>query len=193
MNQLDKEFWNSRYSENNTGWDIGICAPAFIEYFKQKEDKKIKILIPGGGRGHEAAYLYKQGFKNVFILDISENAIGEFKNLNPDFPEENIIPDDFFNHEENYDLILEQTFFCALNPSLRTKYVEQTNSLLKDNGKLVGLLFDWNFEGGPPFGGNKNEYVELFSKHFNIKTLESCNYSIKPRSGKELFMILEKK
>jgi thiopurine S-methyltransferase len=65
--------------------------------------------------------------------------------------------------------------------------------LLKENGKLVGVLFNRNFEAGPPFGGSKEEYISLFRQKFNVKVMEDCYNSIVPRAGRELFMILEKK
>lgn len=91
-------------------------------------------------------------------------------------------------------MIIEQTFFCALNPSLRNKYAKKMNELLHPKGKIIGLLFQFPLtEDGPPFGGSENEYVKLFSNNFKIKTLETAYNSIKPREGRELFFIFEKK
>ncbi|MCK5638563.1 MAG: SAM-dependent methyltransferase, partial [Flavobacteriaceae bacterium] len=87
-----------------------------------------------------------------------------------------------------------QTFFCSLSPELRSNYVEKMASLLNDNGKLIGLLFDFPLtEEGPPYGGSLSEYMNSFSKEFNTITLERCYNSIKPRDGRELFIIFEKK
>ena len=72
----------------------------------------------------------------------------------------------FFEHKGNYDLIIEQTFFCALPPTMRQKYVWKMHQLLRDSGKIVGLLFNKIFESGPPFGGSKAEYVSLFKDAF---------------------------
>ena len=61
-------------------------------------------------------------------------------------------------------------------------------------GKVVGLL--WNHEFGnpePPFGGSMAEYLELFSVHFKVDILDLAYNSIKPRSGRELFIKLIKK
>jgi len=104
-----------------------------------------------------------------------------------------LIQKDFFNHTKKYDLIIEQTFFCALHPSLRKKYVKKMASLLEKKGKLVGLLFDFELTTqGPPFGGSKAEYQKRFSKYFKIKVLEKSHNSIKSRSERELFAIFEK-
>ena len=98
-----------------------------------------------------------------------------------------IITGDFFEHKGQYDLILEQTFFCAIDPALRSCYVTKMHELLKPSGKLVGVLFNRSFDGGPPFGGSKEEYEQLFSKHLHIKKMELCYNSILPRQGAEIF------
>ena len=68
------------------------------------------------------------------------------------------------------------------------------SELLKDNGKLVGLLFNTPlYQDHPPFGGNKNEYIEYFEPYYNIKIMELCYNSESARKGKELFIKLQKK
>ncbi len=194
MISLDKDYWNNRYINNETGWDIGYVSTPLKNYFDQLKDKNQKILIPGCGNAYEAEYLFKQGFKNVFIVDIAPEAVKSFKKRVPDFPESNIILSDFFELNQTWDLIIEQTFFCALNPAIREKYVQKMHKILAPNGKLVGLLFNCELNTEhPPFGGFKEEYEKLFSSYFNIKTMETCYNSIEPRKERELFIILEKK
>lgn len=190
---MSKEFWDQRWADLKIGWDLGEVSPPIAEYVNQIKDTGIKILIPGCGNAYEAEYLHQKGFKNVFIVEISQGAINSFKKRYPDFPDEHIIHSDFFEIEGQYDLIIEQTFFCAINPELRKKYVQQMTKLIKPQGKLAGLLFNTEFRGGPPFGGNKNEYLSLFSNDFSIKVMQEAHNSIKPRLGSELFIILEKK
>ena len=117
-----------------------------------------------------------------------------FSNRVPNFPKENLIHQDFFIHQESYDIIIEQTFFCALTPSLREQYVQHMHALLKPNGKLVGLLFnDVLNTDKPPFGGNKEEYEKLFTPYFHLTVFEPCYNSIKPRANRELFIIFKKR
>jgi SAM-dependent methyltransferase len=189
MTTLDKDFWENRYREGATGWDIGYPSTPLKKYIDQLSDKNIKLLIPGCGNAYEADYLHRQGFKNVTILDIAEAPIELFKKKHPGFPEENIVLGDFFTHQAEYDLILEQTFFCALDPSLRKQYVEKMAGLLKPGGKLAGLLFNVTFEkDGPPFGGSIDEYIALFDKKFIFNKLEPEQASIPPRAGTEVFI-----
>ncbi len=194
MNKLDKSFWEERYEKNKTGWNIGYISTPIKNYIDQLQDKDIKILIPGAGNSYEAEYLWNKGFKNVFVVDIVEQPLINLKNRVSDFPDNKLLHEDFLNINNSFDLILEQTFFCALDPSLRKKYVSKTHELLKENGKVSGLLFDFELtKEGPPFGGSYDEYINHFSKHFNIKTLERAYNSIKPRQDRELFFIFEKK
>lgn len=186
--------WEQRYQEGNTGWDIGYPSTPLKEYFDQIKDKTIKILIPGAGNAYEAEYLCKQGFINVFILDIAPSPLKKFAERNPDFPKENLIEGDFFKHEGEYDLIMEQTFFCAITPDLRKAYAEKINQLLKPKGRLMGLL--WSVElnkDHPPYGGNKEEYHEYFDTYFDYLYFEEAQNSIPPRKGRELFLLAQKK
>jgi hypothetical protein len=191
--KMNKDYWEDRYKSNEIGWDVGTITTPLKEYVDQIEDKELKILIPGAGNGHEFDYLIEKGFSNITVIDIAEQPLESLKKRNPTYTK-NFIKDDFFNLDKTFDLVIEQTFFCALNPELRAKYVKQMHSLLEENGKIVGLLFDFPLtEVGPPFGGSKIEYLNLFSKKFKIKTLERAYNSIKPRKDKELFFIFEKK
>lgn len=193
-NDLHKNYWEQKYTIEDTRWDLGTISTPLEVYFNQLTNKELKILVPGAGNSYEAEYLHTQRFTNIDVIDIAQQPLINFKKRVPSFPENNLIQKDFFNHTKKYDLIIEQTFFCALHPSLRKKYVEKMASLLENNGKLVGLLFDFELtDDGPPFGGNLDEYLHLFSTHFDIKTLDRCHNSIKPRFSTELFFIFEKK
>ncbi|WP_372744009.1 SAM-dependent methyltransferase [Lutibacter sp.] len=191
--KFNKEYWENKYRENATGWDIGYASTPLTTYFDQLTNKELKILIPGGGNCYEAEYLFEKGFKNVFVIDIALQPLKNLKKRFPEFPEDHLIYDDFFNHTNTYDLIIEQTFFCALDPNLRTAYVNKTHQLLSNTGKVVGLFFNFDFtQAGPPFGGSIVEYLSLFYQKFNVDVLERCYNSIKPRRGNELFFIFEK-
>ena len=194
MFKLSPEYWDKTYETNKIGWDIGYVSTPLKEYFDQLEDKSIRILIPGAGNAYEAEYLWKQGFENVFVLDFSQAAIQSFLSRFPDFPKSNILSEDFFQHKEKYDLIVEQTFFTSILPSQREAYAAKTADLLKQSGKLMGLIFNHSFSfEGPPYGGTPEEYQQLFFPHFCFKTFETANNSIKPRKDRELFFVLEKK
>ena len=185
---MSEQFWEKKWIENKIGWDLGEVSPPIKEYINQLTNKSIMILIPGCGNAYEAEYLNNAGFNNVFIVEISKSAISSFKIRCPEFPDEHIIHSDFFEIKGQYDLIIEQTFFCALELTYRKSYVEQMTKLLKSDGKLIGLLFNTYFSAGPPFGGDINLYESLFSKAFKIEIMETAYNSIKTREGSELFI-----
>ena len=90
-------------------------------------------------------------------------------------------------------MVIEQTFFCALPPTMREKYVLKMHQLLSTKGKLVGLLFNRTFDSGPPFGGSQSEYEQLFKDHFDVLKLELCQNSIFKRANFELFIEFQNK
>ncbi len=191
---LDSDFWNSRYLSGETGWDIGGPSRPLKEFIDTLADKDVSILIPGCGNGHEAAYLHRQGFKDVTVLDIAPLAVQLFKERVPDFPVDKVICGDFFGHEGSYDLILEQTFFCALDPSLRAAYAKQMDALLRPGGMLAGVLFGVPMNADrPPFGGSREEYLGYFAPFFEVMRLDECTNSIEPRMGSELWMEVVRK
>ena len=193
-NNLDKAYWGNKYKDQLTGWDLGEISPPIKEYIDQVKDKSIKILIPGAGNSHEAEYLCQKGFINIVIIDITEQPLINFKKRVPEFPDSQLKCIDFFDFEGEFDLIIEQTFFCALFPTNRVNYSKKMYNLLKPKGKLIGLLFDFPLnDEGPPFGGSKTEYLKLFNSLFDIKVLERAYNSAKQRLNRELFFIFEKK
>ncbi|MBL6658342.1 MAG: methyltransferase domain-containing protein [Flavobacteriales bacterium] len=191
---LDKEFWDNRYKYEQTSWDIGYPSTPLKEFIDSLENKGLHILIPGCGRAYEAEYLYNKGFKNISVIDLSPTALDQFSKRMPSFPKESLTNANFFNHKSKYDIILEQTFFCAIDRGLRENYVKHSYELLNDGGKIVGLLFNEEFGNEhPPFGGTKDEYLNLFSGLFDIEIMKTATNSIEQRKGRELFISFKKK
>ena len=193
---LNKAYWQGRYQAHNTGWDLGGVSPPIAAYADQLERKDLRILIPGAGHGYEAEYLWQQGHRDLTVLDIAPLPLSRLRERLPgDFPEDRLVEGDFFRFQGGpFDLVLEHTFFCALPPSLRPKYVQKMAALLRPGGTLAGLLFDFPLtEEGPPFGGSQAEYTALFRDHFDLRLLKRARNSIPPRAGRELFFIFEKK
>ena len=191
-NPIDQNYWNQQYASNTTGWDLGEVAPAIKRYIDQLPSKTISILIPGCGNAHEAAYLMDQGFTNVTVIDIAPLLVEKLQEKFEGNDRIKIVPGDFFDHQGQYDLIIEQTFFCALPPFMRQRYANKMYRLLNNNGILSGLLFDREFEDGPPFGGSRAEYENLFKAAFTFNRVEPCQESVDKRAGNELFIELQK-
>ncbi|MNX26413.1 Thiopurine S-methyltransferase [compost metagenome] len=188
-----KQYWDAKWLSNATGWDIGYASPAICQYLDQYPNKNAALLIPGCGNAYEAEYLVENGFTNITLIDISPEAVKKIRHKFEHNPQVKVLAEDFFQHKGQYDLIIEQTFFCAISPNRRKEYAEKTASLLHEKGKIIGLLFDKIFEQqGPPFGGSSAEYRAIFNPYFQIKTMEKCYNSIAQRAGSEVFIILDK-
>jgi len=189
---LDKTYWDNQYKAKSTGWDLGEVAPPIKSYINKISNKAIAILIPGCGNTYEAEYLLQQGFTNITVIDIAPTLV---LNLTTKFENNKnitVILDDFFEHKGTYDLIIEQTFFCALPPTMRQKYVWKMHQLLSNYGILAGLLFNREFEIGPPFGGSVKEYEYLFSSSFVFHSIAVAKNSILARANTELFIEFQK-
>ena len=183
------QYWELRYLENNTQWDIGYPSTPIASYMDSLNDKEIRMLIPGCGNAYEAKYILDQGFNDLTLIDIASQPVKKLRDaLSPFGTKVKIIEADFFDLDEQFDLIIEQTFFCALTPDKRTDYVKKMQQLLKPNGKLVGVLFNRSFESGPPFGGSTLEYEQLFSSCFSNVDITPCYNSIPSRQGAEVFI-----
>lgn len=185
--KLDSNYWNQRYLDDDTPWDVGNVSRPMKVIIDELKEKSLRILVPGAGSGHEVAYLQSKGFKNVFVCEWSERAASILRETLADFPSSNILVEDFFELSGTYDLILEQTFFCALPRNIRLKYVEKASELLETGGAIRGVLFasEFPFEG-PPFGGTIAEYQQLFQAKFRLDKLDVCQNSIPQRIGNEL-------
>ena len=193
------QFWQQRYEQDSIGWDMGQVSPPLQAYIDQLPEsaKSQAVLVPGAGNAYEVGYLHEQGFTNVTLVDFAPAPIDAFAERYPDFPAEHLICADFFElspEKYQFDWVLEQTFFCAINPARRDEYVAQMAALLKPNGKLVGLLFDKDFgRDEPPFGGTKAEYQQRFAPYFDIAIMEPSYNSHPARQGSELFIKMQAK
>jgi methyl halide transferase len=193
-NALDKNYWNERWQKNETGWDIGHPSPAITAYMAQYPNKNASIFIPGCGNAYEAEFLVANGFTDITLIDIAPRAVELLKEKFANTPQLKVLCEDFFQHNGRYDLIIEQTFFCAIPPIRRKEYAEKTAALLTESGKVIGVLFDKQFEQPfPPFGGCPCEYKPIFESNFTIKTMDECYNSISPRANSEVFINLIKK
>ncbi len=192
-NSTISSYWDVRYLHNETGWDMNQVSPPLKGYIDSLTHKGLAILIPGCGNAYEAEYLLSKGFVNVTLIDFSTVVTSRLKEKYKGKPIQ-IVNENFFGHKGKYDLILEQTFFCALNPSLRENYVEKCFQLLNSEGKIAGVFFNKKFTPvEPPFIATDEEYQKLFHQKFTFIKFENCNNSIAPRMGYELFFEFEKK
>jgi len=193
-NVSSAHFWEQCYQENNTGWDLGAPTPIFMNWCDNLELLS-KICIPGAGNGYDPLYFASKGH-DVTAIDFAESPISRLKKQSRD-KKINLtaLKNDIFNLEESlydqFDYIVEYTCYCAIHPSMRMKYIEIMHRLLKKGGELVAILLPLNkdlSDGGPPFGIDLEETLDLFSHKFSIVESIEHPLSIEPRSENEQFV-----
>ena len=153
--------------------------------------------MPGCGRGHEVIFLAENGF-DVTAVDYSTGAVNH---LNSVIQERKlgsqVLHLDFFTldstHDDLYDLLIEQAFFCAISPIQRPLYVATVTRVLKKGGMIAGLFYHTGQEGGPPFNTTRDDIIKHFSDSFEIRELAQAKNSAEQRKDKEWLVILTKK
>lgn len=197
---LSPDAWNERYQNNETPWDLSGPTPEFVRLLDEKIlPAKGRVLVPGGGRGHDAILFANRGYE-VDLVDFAPKALED--SLIEASRQKAVVHayrQDFFAlpslpyHQAAYDIFLEYTFFCAIDPSLRKDYVSAVHALLARGGVLAGLFFPLATDKpGPPFLVSEAEVRELFSPRFEV-TIEKPKLSVKARAGREFLGLFRKK
>ena len=76
------------------------------------------------------------------------------------------------NLQEAFDVVWEQTCFCALHPGQRGAYVEAMALVLRPGGVLHALLWHHGHDGGPPFDVSPEDAHAAFGGPFALEHLE---------------------
>lgn len=194
----EKEFWNQRYLDNSTGWDLGQVSPPFVHLVElRKLVPYSNILIPGAGRGWEAIYLARQGFE-VTCVDFAPEAIREAETLSlKEGVKVHYVEEDLFRLTPDrtgvFDYLLEQTCFCAIDPERRADYVKMAVRMIRPGGELVGLFYVHGKEGGPPWTTTAEEVRTLFRERFDFLEFAITDLSVESRKGEEILARLRRR
>lgn len=156
--------WDQRYRDGSDGWELGRPAPPLERALRG--DPRVpgppgQVLVPGCGRGHEAALLAELGFAAIG-LDVSGEALQEARRRHGAETERlRWLQADLFDRAAlaqaglgpgSLDGVVEHTCFCAIPPERRPAYLAQMAQLLAARGWLLGLFWCHNRPGGPPYG-----------------------------------------
>ena len=199
-NRLDARFWEDRYQDNLTPWDLGGPAVPLVDFLASPQAPVTgKVVVPGCGRGHDALYLAEHGFE-VTGLDFAPSAVeycrqeAHARGLadRAHFEQHDLfrLPPSF---NASFDYAVEHTCFCAIDPALRPHYARVIHDILKPGGKLWAIFWAHNREGGPPYRTSAGEVRRLFSPLFEIEQLEPVRRWHSRRNGDELWGVLTRK
>jgi methyl halide transferase len=192
-----REDWERHYDEKDLRWDLDEVAPPFVQLWEKRDIPPCRAIVPGCGAGHEVIFLAEKGFE-VTAVDYSHGAVRLLERIyEKNSFLDKVLHQDFFTlgskYDETFELMLEHTFFCAISPDMRQDYVKTTNRILKPGGSLIGLFYETNESGGPPFNTRREDITELFSGSFLIESLSKTPNSVEQRRGKEWLAIFKKK
>ena len=194
-------FWKQKYDRwdetgEKPGWELGESAAALKDIHAQLKFPKQRVCVLGSGVGHDAAFFASQGHV-VTAVDFSSEAISKAKNLYPETPQLKHICADVFNfaaqESEQFDLIFDHTFYCAIKPNLRMQLVKSWKMLLAEGGHYLGIIFILDRTSGPPYGTTEWEVREEMKADFDFLYWTRWRHSIPRRMGKELVIYAQKK
>lgn len=194
---LRPAFWEQRYQAGAPRWDLGQPSPAFVAWFRQVMPPPGRAIFLGCGRGHDALFFAENGFE-VWGVDYAPSAIAaarasaEQRQLTAHFIQRDIfdlVPE--FAHQ--FDYVVEHTCFCAIDPSLRSQYVELVYQLLPPQGQFLAVFFTHSRGGGPPYGTSAAEIRDRFSSHFTVSTLSPVKNSVPARQGEEHLALMQRR
>ena len=191
-------FWESLYRAGRTAWDLGGPTPILQKWLRDNQGHGEKVCVLGAGNGHDAMAFAQAGYKVTAVdfaptpsRQLADKAAAAKLSLT-------VLPMDLFQlpakHSESFDLVLEYTTFCSIDPHQRDAFVATVTSILKTEGRLLALFFpmDQAADAGPPFGLSRVEIRERFEHHFHIVSEEWPEDSVPTRRLRELLVLMEK-
>lgn len=213
-----KSYWNERFKASDTPWELGTPSVALMEAFAEVAARGFElrgktVLSPGCGRGSDSLECTLRG-ASVIAVDWSHAAIEELRSRYERVKDSStgsiqVVEGDFFSiPPQPVDLVAEHTFFCAIDPTMRARYMESIAAWLKPGGFLIGNFFvvseaerdllpglSLTKEGqGPPFATTVNELQSLTSAHFIQHSLHQASQSeASRRPGMEWVGVFERR
>ena len=193
------EFWEQRYREGRTRWDLGGPTPVFVRLLESAQAPPPGTMaVLGCGAGHDVLLFARHGFQATGF-DFAPSAIragvsaarAAGLEARARFEEADIF-DLPARYAGGFEYILERACFCAINPADRERYVEVARALLKPGGRLIGDFFIGPKEGGPPFAATPEEIRRSFEPHFSVERMDE------PREegrlpGADMFAVLRRR
>ncbi|KAM7489354.1 hypothetical protein LguiB_026838 [Lonicera macranthoides] len=183
--------WEKCWDEGVTPWDLGQPTPIIVHLHRIGALPKGRALVPGCGSGHDVVAIACPE-RYVVGLDISDSAIKtaiELSSSSPNADYLTFLKTDFFNWHpsELFDLIFDYTFFCAIEPDMRSAWASRIRDLLKPGGELITLMFPISDHvGGPPYKVSVADYEEVLQPiGFKAISIVENKLAIGPRKGRE--------
>ena len=193
------EYWESLYKSKKDVWDMGKTSPILPEFFKHPSCPKTgRVLVPGAGRGYDAAAWAERGHDTVAV-DFSQSAFAALNALSEKYPKLSVLNIDLFElspkSTDPFDIIYEYGCFNSIHPGRRDEYFEVWEKMLQPKGIVVAafypLIRTTSLEG-PPHPTSEGELMARLDGVFDVSEKIIPKKSLKERVGKEEIWILRK-
>lgn len=162
--------WEQAYVDGRVPWDLGSAPPALEALVARTPPGR--VFVPGAGRGHDAR-AWARGGSAVTALDVSPTAVAEARALDAaSGAVVTWIAGDLFDLPRDlagaFDVVWEQTCFCALAPEQRDAYVDAVADVLAPGGRFHGILWNTGQPGGPPYAVTGEDIDRHLGRRFEI-------------------------
>ncbi|KAI0650037.1 S-adenosyl-L-methionine-dependent methyltransferase [Trametes meyenii] len=193
--------WDEAWKAEVTPWDAGTPQPALKELIESGGldlPRSGRALVPGCGRGYDAAYIASSLGLETIGVDISPTAVesAEQYRISIGAPD-NVkfeVTDFFAPSSITYDLIYDYTFFVAIPPSMRTAWGSQMSKLVKPGGFLITLIFPIlpHTDSGPPFYVRPEHHEHVLGSGWKKVWDKIPEKTLESHVGKERMIVWKK-
>lgn len=193
------EYWESLYQTKKDAWDQGKPSPILAEFFKHPSCPKAgRVLVPGAGRGWDAAAWADRGHETVAV-DFSQTAFAALSALAEKHRKLTVLNIDLFEltpkSTEPFEIIYEYCCFNSIHPGRRDEYFEVWDKMLAPDGLVIAAFYPIiksTSLDGPPHPTSEGELMARLDGVFDVQEKIIPKKSAKDRAGKEEIWLLRK-
>ncbi len=171
-------YWSERYQTGAAQWDLGTETAVFraciergiLPVKPQEQASAPRLWLPGCGYGHDAILFAQAGYA-VTAMDFAPEPLAYLKDMawHKHCPID-IAHLDIFDvlpqYAGTFDIVVEYTCFCAIDPARRGEYADILSQTLKHGGCVVALLFPTDSTvPAPPYPVDIDATIELFAQY----------------------------
>jgi thiopurine S-methyltransferase len=190
-----KEFWLSRWEENDIGWHHEEFNPHLLGFWHNLEiPAGARILVPLSGKSRDMVWLAEHDYR-ILGVEISPIAVSSFfaeRGLEPRVTEgerfsrwqagdyDMLCGDLFLLQKEDLreiNAVYDRASLVALNRDQREAYAGLLAQLLPSGCAVLLVAMDYpqHEMQGPPYCVTEQEVKEIFGADFHIDLLDSLD------------------